>query len=148
MKFIKKTVVMMSLITVVVYAKQMTRSSVRLRVPAGSAKPAPVAAETKKDISALPAPLNQTPEGYAQSKVAAVSQQLINDIFPRIDTIEGLVFAFRDEYPGSFKETDVRILYDAIITNPEIKKHITLNNAVPVYNFIKDALGKAWDKKE
>jgi hypothetical protein len=147
MKLVKNIVVMISLITVVMYAKQMKRLPAQ-GVPVTSTPPA---AQPKgwvaPDISTLPAPLNQTPEGYAQNKVAAVSQQLINEIFPHADTIERVVFAFRDEYPGSFKETDVKILYDAIINNPEIKKHLTLKNATPIYNFIKDALSKAWDKK-
>ncbi len=154
MKLVKNMVVIISLVTVVVYAKQMTRSSVQPRVPAAPVRvPVEGPIETPKewvapDISALPAPLNISPEGYASNKVAAVSQQLVRDIFPRTDTIERIVFEFRDEYPGSFKETDITILYNAIINDPEIKKYITLNNATSVYNFIKGALGKAWDKKE
>jgi hypothetical protein len=91
--------------------------------------------------------MNQTPEEFARHKVAAVSQQLVKDIFPSVDTIERIVFAFRDEYPGSFKETDVKILYDAIINDLEVRKFITLKNATSVYNFVKEALSKAWDKK-
>src|SRR5260221_1868246 len=98
MKFIKNMVVMVSLITVIVCAKQMKRSVEQSRVPVTPAQPATPAVPKEwiaSDITTLPAPLNQTPEGYAQNKVAAVSQQLINDIFPRTDTIERLVFAFR-----------------------------------------------------
>lgn len=149
MKLVKNMVVIISLVTVVVYAKQMTRLPAQ-NVPAA---PGPIRSPQPKewvqpDINVLPVPLNISPEGYASNKVAAVSQQLVRDIFPRTDTIERIVFEFRDEYPGSFKETDITILYNAIINDPEIKKYITLNNATSVYNFIKGALGKAWDKKE
>ena len=162
MKLVKSMMIMIGLVTVVMYAKQMNRLPAQ-NVPAGPSfakasegrpditnlpEPQPKEEWVAPDISTLPAPLNISPEGYASSKVAAVSQQLVRDIFPRTDTIERIVFEFRDEYPGSFKETDITILYNAIINDPEIKKFLTINNATSVYNFIKDALGKAWDKKE
>ena len=152
----KKIVIIASLVTVVVHAKQMQRSSAQQRVPATPAKPVSVPVETPQawvqpDITKLPPPLNTVkmkPEEYLQNKVAAESQQLINDIFPKEDTIERVVFEFKDQFPGPNKTADTAMLYNAIINNPEIRKVITLKNAVPVYNFIREAINRAWDKKD
>ena len=90
----------------------------------------------------------QSMQEYARNKVTAFSQKVIDDVFPKQATIERLVFEFKDEFPGPDKESDITILYNALINNPDIKKNITLKNAVPTYNFIKEALSKAWDKKD
>ena len=129
------------------------------RVPAGASRQVRVPVERVKeskewvqpDINKLPEPLNVIkikPEEYLQSKVASASQQLVSDIFPKEDTIERILFEFKDQFPGPNKQADTTMLYNAIINNPEIKKHTTLKNAVPVYNFIREALSKAWDKKD
>lgn len=143
----------------IAYPKQMRKAS-QIPAPGIPTTPPPVLDESFKvpqdkpkpfinpDITTLPAPINRTPEEFAQSHVAAFSQQLMNDIFPREHTIERIVFEFKDKFPGPQKERDVTILYNAIVNNPDIKKLITLKNAVPTYNFIKEAINKAWNKKD
>jgi hypothetical protein len=91
---------------------------------------------------------NLSMEDYARNKVTNLSARLVNDIFPKEDTIERMVFEFKDQFPGPNKESDITILYNTLINDPAIKKNITLKNAVPVYKFIKEALNKAWDKKD
>jgi hypothetical protein len=146
MNFMKKMIVMVSLITVVVCAKQIRQSSAPQRVPA---KPAPQKQESvQPDISKLPIPLNVSPEEYfARNKANAMAQQLINDIFPKEGAIERFVFEFKDKFPGYHKDADVALLLDAIFYAPEVRKHITVKNTTSIYNFIKEALGKSWDKK-
>lgn len=135
----------MCLMTAVVCAKQIRQSSTSQRVPA---KPVPQQKESVyPDINTLPAPLNQTPDAYARSKVAVASQQLINDIFPKEGTIERVLFEFKEQYPGPNKDADIALLTDAIFYDPEIRKHINTKNATSLYNFIKEALSKAWEKK-
>ena len=58
------------------------------------------------DITKLPAPLNapvaqRKPEEYINNKVASLSQQLIQDIFPQQATVERIVFEFKDAFPGT-----------------------------------------------
>lgn len=107
------------------------------------------------DISKLPAPLNAPKAGqrlsmdvYAKNKVADLQQSFVNDIFPKKDSIEQVVNDFKAEYPGPNKAMDSKMIYDAIIKNPEIKKHLTLENAPRVYHFIQEAISKAWDKQD
>lgn len=146
MKFIKKTVVIVSLVTVVVCAKQMTQSSGPRRTPA---RPVPQKEESvQPDISTLPTPLNVSPdEYYARNKANTMAQQLINDIFPKQEAIERFVFEFKDKFPGYHKDADIALLLDAIFYAPEIKKHINVKNGKCVYDFIQESLSKAWDKK-
>ena len=85
-------------------------------------------------------------EEYATKKVASLAGKIVEDL-PKRATIERLVNDFKDEYPGSNEEGDTAILYNAIMKNPEIKKSITLDNAVNVYNFVKETIGSAWYKQ-
>lgn len=106
-------------------------------------------AKEKKERAVLPQPKEKVSmQEYARNTVNNVSKKVVNDIFPKKDTIERIVFDVKDKYMGPDKEDDIAILYDAIISNPEIKKHITLQNAVPTYRFIKESLSKAWDKND
>ena len=87
-------------------------------------------------------------EDYARNKVATFSTKIVDDIFPKQDTLERILVEFKDEFPGPNKERDMTILYNALINNSELRKNITLKNAVPTYNFIKESLSNAWDKND
>jgi hypothetical protein len=160
---------MVGLIAVVAYAKQMTRLPEQIGVPAAPGlseapqkplPPLPVGTPdnwVQPDVTTLPAPLDvvapprpqTSPEqAYARNKVSASAQQLINDIFPSEETIGKIVVAFKEQFPGPNKQSDVEILYNAIMYNPEIRKFVTLENTVPVYKFVTDAINKAWDKHD
>lgn len=83
-------------------------------------------------------------EAYVTNKVAELQRSLISDIFPKKDTIQRLVRAFKEEYPGPDKDIDTGLIYNAIIKNLEIKKRITLENAVPVYKFVRKTIDETW----
>jgi hypothetical protein len=83
-------------------------------------------------------------EAYVTNKVAELQRSLISDIFPKKDTIQRLVRAFKEEYPGPDKDIDTGLIYNAVIKNPEIKKRITLENAVPVYKFVRKTIDETW----
>lgn len=154
MKFLKSVLLMVGLLIVVfLHAKQIGPKTVVASTPAEA--PAVQPAEWVQpdiDITKLPAPLNAPvvaqPSEYVYNKVASLSQQLIQDIFPQQATIERIVFEFKDAFPGPNKGADTILLYNAIINNPEIRKFLTVKNAVSVYNFIKEAISNAWDKKD
>src|SRR6266446_2436459 len=147
MKLFKSFVLLLTFLFVsCVHTKQMSRFVEGGRAPAA---PSPIQevnpkVQVRPGVTQLPTPLNAPGSPhmmhYAQNKVASLSQNLIDDIFPKQATIERIVFEFKDEFPGPNKETDMAILYNAIINNPEIQQFITLRNAVSVYNFIKEAL--------
>ena len=94
----------------------------------------------------LPVAPKVSMEVYASNHVSALSNKLIDDIFPKKATIERLVQDFKKEYPGPNKLSDTTILYDAIVNNPEVKKFLTLENAVSVHRFIKETMSAAWDR--
>ena len=87
-------------------------------------------------------------EDYAQNKVLALQKNIVDDIFPKKATIERIVNEFKAEYPGPNKSGDTIILYNAIINDLEIKKLLTLENAVHIYRFITETISNAWDKQE
>jgi hypothetical protein len=85
-------------------------------------------------------------EAYVVNKTAELQKLLISDIFPKKGTIERLVRAFKEEYPGPDKDIDTGLIYNAIIKNPEIKKRITLENAVPIYKFVRKTIDETWQE--
>lgn len=131
------------LIPACIIAKQMGTRQDAYR--GGHALPAvlPITSEVMPKIEE-----QSSKEAYAQNRAASLSQQIINDIFPKKETIERLVYEFKDQYPGPDKTGDTIVLYESIIKNPEIKKLITLENATRIYKFVREAINTAWDKQE
>jgi hypothetical protein len=87
-------------------------------------------------------------QSYINDKVAELEEKLIDDIFPKKGTIERVVLEFKVEFPGPNKDADIELIYNAIINNSEIKKRITLENAVPVYRLLKETIGDIWKKQD
>lgn len=144
--------------------KKVDKKAVKQQVPAVKKQPVkkqPVKKQpVKKQSVARPVvvqePVVVQPVGaaklsmndYLTNKVSTLQRNLINEIFPRKDTIEQIVLDFKDAYPGPDKENDTRLIYQTIISNPEVNKMITLDNAVHVYNFIRNSINDIWTKQD
>lgn len=137
MKFLKNSILLFALLIVVPVYTKVTKQQ-----KSAAQKP------QRPVITKLDAVLRADMESYLNNKSIELQKPLISDLFPKKGTIERLVREFKLEYPGPNKEDDIELIYNAIIKNPEIKKKITLANAVPVYRFLKETINEIWQKQD